>query len=106
LSCLFSPFAALGFGAFTIGMSFVAQFLGDFVLQMAFSIFGFVGGPLNGLLSLGLFFPFVNSWVSFRKFSERRLIIYQTARGKPIVASLANTASSSLSSLLGTQTST
>jgi hypothetical protein len=47
-------------------MGFCAQFFGDLILQMALSIFGFVGGPLNALLSLGLFLPFINSWVSTR----------------------------------------
>lgn len=54
---------ALLFGCLTIGLAFAAQFFGKLILQMALSIFGFVGGPLMGLLSLGIFFPFVNSWV-------------------------------------------
>lgn len=52
--------AALGFGLFVIAMGFVAQFLGDLVLTIALSIFGFVGGPVLGLLTVGIFFPFVN----------------------------------------------
>jgi len=45
-------------------MGFAAQYFGELVLQIALSIFGFAGGPLWALLSLGMLFPFVNSWVS------------------------------------------
>lgn len=54
---------ALIYGLITTAMGFVAQYLGELVLQIALSIFGFVGGPLTAVLALGLFFPFVNSWV-------------------------------------------
>ena len=66
-------FAALGFGLFTILMGFLAKYFGDLILQMALSIFGFVGGPLSALLSLGLFLPFVNSWVSGDVCVERNI---------------------------------
>jgi hypothetical protein len=55
---------ALLFGGLTIGLGFAAQHFGDLILQIALSIFGFVGGPLFALLILGVFFPFVNSWVT------------------------------------------
>ncbi|XP_072048595.1 sodium-coupled monocarboxylate transporter 1-like [Amphiura filiformis] len=49
-----------GYGLFCIGMSYVASSLGS-VLSAAFAIFGMVGGPLLGLFSLAMFFPWVNS---------------------------------------------
>ncbi|XP_072045269.1 sodium-coupled monocarboxylate transporter 1-like isoform X2 [Amphiura filiformis] len=48
------------YGIIAICMAFVASTLGD-ILQVALSIFGMVGGPLLGLFSLGIFFPWANS---------------------------------------------
>ncbi|XP_075716188.1 sodium-coupled monocarboxylate transporter 1 [Rhinoderma darwinii] len=51
---------SLAFGAVCIGMAGLASLMGG-LLQAALSIFGMVGGPLLGLFSLGILFPFVNS---------------------------------------------
>lgn len=51
------------FGLLCVGMAYVASVLGG-VLEAALSILGLVGGPLLCLFTLGLMFPFVNSWVS------------------------------------------
>ncbi|KAG8578430.1 hypothetical protein GDO81_010487 [Engystomops pustulosus] len=48
------------YGAVCIGMAGLASLMGG-LLQAALSIFGMIGGPLLGLFSLGIFFPFVNS---------------------------------------------
>ncbi len=58
-------FSAMMFGGVTIGMSYVAPLLGSLLTQIALSIFGTAGGPLLGLFCLGIFFPFVNSYVSY-----------------------------------------
>ena len=55
---------AVFYGLVTIGLAYLAGVMGKTVLQIALSIFGMVGGPLLGLLLVGLFFPCVNSWVS------------------------------------------
>ncbi|XP_041484312.1 sodium-coupled monocarboxylate transporter 1-like isoform X2 [Lytechinus variegatus] len=52
---------ALFFGVLCIGMTYVASQLGG-VLQAALSIFGMIGGPMLGLYSLGMFFPWTNSY--------------------------------------------
>ncbi|XP_071481625.1 sodium-coupled monocarboxylate transporter 1-like [Diadema antillarum] len=52
---------ALFFGALCIGMTYVASQLGG-VLQAALSIFGMIGGPMLGLYSIGMFFPWANSY--------------------------------------------
>ncbi|KAH3791210.1 sodium-coupled monocarboxylate transporter 1-like [Dreissena polymorpha] len=49
-------------GGIVIGVAFVAQFLGQTVLQIMLSIFGMVGGPLLGLFISGLFLPWINEW--------------------------------------------
>ncbi|XP_073507569.1 sodium-coupled monocarboxylate transporter 1 isoform X1 [Phyllobates terribilis] len=52
--------ASFFYGAVCIGMAGLASLMGG-LLQAALSIFGMVGGPLLGLFSLGILFPFVNS---------------------------------------------
>ncbi|CAJ0952182.1 unnamed protein product [Ranitomeya imitator] len=52
--------ASFFYGAVCIGMAGLASMMGG-LLQAALSIFGMVGGPLLGLFSLGILFPFVNS---------------------------------------------
>ncbi|KAG9490556.1 hypothetical protein GDO78_006080 [Eleutherodactylus coqui] len=48
------------YGAVCIAMAGLASLMGG-LLQAALSIFGMVGGPLLGLFTLGILFPFVNS---------------------------------------------
>ncbi|XP_070198071.1 sodium-coupled monocarboxylate transporter 1-like isoform X2 [Littorina saxatilis] len=54
--------SAIVYGLATIGLAYLAGVMGKTVLTIALSVFGMVGGPLLGLLLLGLFFPCVNSW--------------------------------------------
>ncbi|XP_071499638.1 sodium-coupled monocarboxylate transporter 1-like [Diadema antillarum] len=52
-------FAAM-YGILCIAMAFLASVMGS-ILQTALSIFGMIGGPLLGLFSSGMFFPWTNS---------------------------------------------
>ena len=54
----------LVYGIVAIGSGYIAQYMGDSILQITISIFGFVGGPLTSLIVMGICFPFINSWVS------------------------------------------
>ncbi|XP_070534914.1 sodium-coupled monocarboxylate transporter 2-like isoform X2 [Ptychodera flava] len=51
---------ALCYGLFCVFMAWISSMMGD-VLQAALSIFGMVGGPLLGLFSLAMFFPWANA---------------------------------------------
>ncbi|XP_045600689.1 sodium-coupled monocarboxylate transporter 2 [Procambarus clarkii] len=52
------------FGLITFALVFVAEQLGN-ILSAALSIFGMVGGPLLGVFTLGMFFPWANAIGAF-----------------------------------------
>ena len=56
---------ALTFGFSGIGMAYLCKYLGNTVLQLALSIFGILGGPILGVISLGMFVPYANWAVRF-----------------------------------------
>lgn len=49
------------FGCLVISGAFVMQQAGSLVLQLAYSIYGILGGPLLGMFTLGMFVPWSNS---------------------------------------------
>lgn len=53
---------AILLGLSSVGLAFLISFMGKTLLQICFSIFGMVGGPLLGLIVVGVFFPWINSW--------------------------------------------
>uniref|UniRef100_A0A8C7FKP1 Solute carrier family 5 member 6 n=1 Tax=Oncorhynchus kisutch TaxID=8019 RepID=A0A8C7FKP1_ONCKI len=58
---LLSKGLACSYGLLCLAMAYLTHLMSDSVLQTAFKIFGMVGGPLLGVFSLGLFFPWANS---------------------------------------------
>jgi sodium-coupled monocarboxylate transporter 8/12 len=58
---------ALLYGAACIGVAFLAaEFTG--ILQASLTVFGVVGGPLLGLFTLGMLFPFVSQRAALSAF--------------------------------------
>ena len=53
---------ALAFGLVGIGIAYACDYLSGQVLQFTLSIFGLLGGPILGVLSLGMFVPYAN-WI-------------------------------------------
>ncbi|KAG7229120.1 hypothetical protein INR49_013062 [Caranx melampygus] len=58
---LLSKALAMSYGLLCLAMAYLTHLMGDSVLQGALKIFGMVGGPILGLFSLGMFFPWANS---------------------------------------------
>lgn len=54
-----SKIIALIFGFICLGLTYVASLLGG-VLQAALALFGVIGGPLLGVFTLGMMFPWAN----------------------------------------------
>ncbi|XP_022090148.1 sodium-coupled monocarboxylate transporter 1-like [Acanthaster planci] len=52
---------AFGFGLLCVLLAYITSLLSQGILQLALSLFGMTGGPLLGLFSLGMFFPWTNS---------------------------------------------
>ncbi|ESO83921.1 hypothetical protein LOTGIDRAFT_107937 [Lottia gigantea] len=50
---------SFGFGFLMIGLTYVASLLGG-VLQAAMGLYGMIGGPIMGLFTLGMLFPWAN----------------------------------------------
>ncbi|XP_071353577.1 solute carrier family 5 member 6 [Trachinotus anak] len=58
---LLSKALAMSYGLLCLAMAYLTHLMGESVLQVALKIFGMVGGPILGLFSLGMFFPWANS---------------------------------------------
>jgi sodium-coupled monocarboxylate transporter 8/12 len=56
-------FEAFVFGVATVGIAYLCQYLGSSMLQISLSLFGLLGGPLFGVIVLGMFCKFANAKV-------------------------------------------
>ncbi|VDN98622.1 unnamed protein product [Rodentolepis nana] len=59
---LIARLIALVLGLLIIGLAFLLQVVPTGILQMAFSIFGAIGGPILTVFTIGMICPFVNKW--------------------------------------------
>ncbi|XP_050390983.1 sodium-coupled monocarboxylate transporter 1 isoform X2 [Patella vulgata] len=56
---IISKVLAVVFGILMIGLTYVASLLGG-VLQAALALYGMIGGPIMGIFTLGMLFPWAN----------------------------------------------
>lgn len=50
------------YGAAALAFAFIVSEVGSLILQLAYALFGVLGGPLLGMFSLGMLFPWANKW--------------------------------------------
>jgi sodium-coupled monocarboxylate transporter 8/12 len=70
---IFSYKKACVFGIVVVSLSFLCDYLGNTVLQISLSVFGILGGPLLGVITLGMFIPYANAHVIL--FSNKILFV-------------------------------
>ncbi|CAL1529752.1 unnamed protein product [Lymnaea stagnalis] len=81
---LLSQIFALGFGLICLALTYVASQLGS-ILQAALSLFGMIGGPLLGVFSLGMFFPWANKWGAYSGLFGSLILMFWIGVGAAIV---------------------
>ncbi|CAG5123374.1 unnamed protein product, partial [Candidula unifasciata] len=81
---LLSQLLALGFGIICLAMTYVASLLGN-ILQAALSLFGMIGGPLLGVFTLGMFFPWANKWGAYSGLFGSLILMFWIGVGAAIV---------------------
>ncbi|XP_074646201.1 sodium-coupled monocarboxylate transporter 1-like [Tubulanus polymorphus] len=58
---ILSKLLALAMGLLTLGLAFLASVMPSTLVQISLSIFGMAGGPILGVFTAGILFPFINS---------------------------------------------
>ncbi|XP_050394459.1 sodium-coupled monocarboxylate transporter 2 [Patella vulgata] len=81
---LISKVLAFVFGLICLGLTYVASLLGG-VLQAALSLFGMIGGPLLGLFTLGMLFPWANKWGAYTGLFTSLIFMFWIGIGAQVV---------------------
>ncbi|KAK7111370.1 sodium-coupled monocarboxylate transporter 1-like [Littorina saxatilis] len=63
-STIVNKLLVAGYGVLAIGLAWVVSQLGA-VLQAVYVVFGVLNGPVLGVMTLGMFFPWANKWGAF-----------------------------------------
>ena len=79
-----SQVLALIFGVICLGLTVICSKLGE-VLQIAMSLFGMLGGPLLGTFTLGMIFPWANTYGAFAGLATSLPFIFWIGIGASIV---------------------
>ena len=64
-------FTGVVIGLLSMGLAFLCEILGTRLFQMSMTVVNVTGAPLLGLFCIGIFMPFVNSWVRYVRFNMR-----------------------------------
>ena len=75
---------ALVFGVICLGLTVICSYLGN-VLEVAMSLFGMLAGPILGVFTLGMFFPWANKWGAFAGICTSIPLIFWIGIGTAIV---------------------
>ncbi|WAQ96842.1 SC5A8-like protein [Mya arenaria] len=59
---IMSKIFVIVFGFVSLAFAFLVSQLGTMILTLAYVLFGVLGGPLLGMFSLGMLFPWANKW--------------------------------------------
>nr|XP_039272969.1 sodium-coupled monocarboxylate transporter 1-like [Styela clava]XP_039272970.1 sodium-coupled monocarboxylate transporter 1-like [Styela clava] len=59
-SLMISKILGLVLGVIVLGMTYIISAIGKMVIDLFFAVFGGIGGPLLGVYTLGMFFPWSN----------------------------------------------
>lgn len=81
---IISQIFALAFGVACLALTVVAAQLGS-ILQAALALFGVIGGPVLGLFSLGMFFPWANKHGAFAGLLSSLVLTFWIFGGAAIV---------------------
>lgn len=81
---LVSRIIASVFGVICLGLTYVASKLGG-VLQAALSLFGMIGGPLLGLFTLGMMFPWANTYGAYAGLITSLVFMFWIGIGAQVV---------------------
>lgn len=60
-STMVNKLLVVGYGLLAIGLAWVVSQLGA-ILQAVYIVFGILNGPVLGVMTLGMFFPWANKW--------------------------------------------
>ncbi|XP_076458281.1 sodium-coupled monocarboxylate transporter 1-like [Babylonia areolata] len=63
-STMLSKFLVAFYGLLAVGLAWVVSQLGN-VLQAVYVVFGILNGPVLGVMTLGMLFPWANKWGAF-----------------------------------------
>ncbi|XP_018652090.1 putative sodium/solute symporter [Schistosoma mansoni] len=72
-------FLGILFGTLTVSLAFIFTLSSSHILQISFSLFGAIGGPILTVFTVGIFFPCINAEVRFNSRSKvnPRLLAWQ-----------------------------